>query len=153
MTVENQIPYQSYIANGTQTSFALSFFVEDKSNFVVKKEGQFVTVNDYVHDTATNSIRFNVAPNKDCLIEIERVTSADRSITYATYNNSFRPETLNYDIDRIWRKLQELGYVDSVLALRLAKEIQDRVNDDKALELRLTQEISKRIYELYEELL
>ena len=145
MTVENQIPYQSYIANGTQTSFALSFFVEDKSNFVVKKEGQFVTVNDYVHDTATNSIHFNVAPNKDCLIEIERVTSADRSITYATYNNSFRPETLNYDIDRIWRKLQELGYVDSVLALRLAKEIQDRVNGDKDLELRLTQEISKRI--------
>lgn len=134
MTVENQIPYQSYIANGTQTSFALSFFVEDKGNFVVKNDGQLVTVNDYVHDTATNSIRFNIVPSKGCLIEVERETSADRSVTYSTTNNSFRPEVLNYDIDRIWRRLQELAYTDSVLFFKLAREIAERMAGDENLQ-------------------
>lgn len=48
------------------------------------------------------------------VIEITRATSADRATTYATYNNSFRPEVLNKDIDRIWLKLQELGVVDQL---------------------------------------
>lgn len=38
MTVQNQFPYQSFTANGLQTDFALSFYVEDKSNITVKKE-------------------------------------------------------------------------------------------------------------------
>mgnify|MGYP002712125901 CR=1 FL=1 len=134
MTVESQIPYQSYIANGLQTSFTLSFYVEDKGNFFVKKNDTVVSVNDYIYDSITNSITFNTAPPQDCLVEIERVTSVDRSTTYATFNNSFRPEVLNYDIDRIWRKLQELAYTDSVLFLKLIKEITDRTEGDTELQ-------------------
>lgn len=134
MTVESQIPYQSYVANGLQTSFTLSFYVEDKGNFFVKKDETIVSVNDYVYDSITNSITFNTAPLQGCLVEIERVTSTDRSTTYATFNNSFRPEVLNYDIDRIWRKLQELAYTDSVLFLKLIKEIADRISVDSALQ-------------------
>lgn len=137
MTVESQIPYQSYTANGMQTSFALSFYVEDKGNFFVKKDDTIVSVNDYVYDSTTNSISFNTAPPQDCLVEIERVTSVDRSTTYATFNNSFRPEVLNYDIDRIWRKLQELAYTDSVLFLKLVKEISDRIAVDTALQAQI----------------
>ncbi|MCJ8163150.1 phage tail fiber domain-containing protein [Acinetobacter zhairhuonensis] len=137
MTVESQIPYQSYTANGSQTSFALGFYVEDKGNFFVKKDDSVVNVNDYVYDSTTNSIRFNTAPPQDCLVEIERVTSVDRSTTYATFNNSFRPEVLNYDIDRIWRKLQELAYTDSVLFLKLIKEISDRIAVDTALQAQI----------------
>ncbi|HGI7032724.1 TPA: hypothetical protein ACJTOE_004589 [Klebsiella aerogenes] len=134
MTVESQIPYQSYVANGLQTSFTLSFYVEDKGNFFVKKDETIVSVNDYVYDSITNSITFNTAPLQGCLVEIERVTSTDRSTTYATFNNSFRPEVLNYDIDRIWRKLQELAYTDSVIFLKLIKEIADRVAADSELQ-------------------
>lgn len=134
MTVENQIPYQSYIANGEQADFTLSFYVEGKGNFFVKLNDAVVTVNDYSYNNLTNSIRFHNAPIKDSRIEVERVTSADRSVSYATFNNSFRPEVLNHDIDRIWRKLQELGYADSVLFLRLAKEIADRIAGDKDLQ-------------------
>lgn len=137
MTVESQIPYQSYTANGLQTSFALGFYVEDKGNFFVKKDDSVVNVNDYIYDSTTNSISFNTAPPQDCLVEIERVTSVDRSTTYATFNNSFRPEVLNYDIDRIWRKLQELAYTDSVLFLKLIKEISDRIAVDTALQAQI----------------
>ena len=134
MTVENQIPYQGYTANGEQVDFALSFYVENKGNFFVKVNDAVVTVDDYSYNNLTNSIRFHTAPTKDSHIEVERVTSADRSVSYATFNNSFRPEVLNHDIDRIWRKLQELGYADSVLFLRLAKEIADRIAGDKNLQ-------------------
>lgn len=58
------------------------------------------------------SIRLQI--NGD-VIEVTRATSADRATTYATYNNTFRPEVLNKDIDRIWLKIQELGVADALL--------------------------------------
>ena len=123
MTVESQIPHQSYTANGSQISFILSFDVEDKDNFFVKINDTNVSINDYTYDSTTNSITFNTAPIQGSLIEIERETSIDRSTNYATFNNSFRPEVLNEDFDRIIRILQEMGYTDQVLIAGLAEEI------------------------------
>lgn len=51
------------------------------------------------------------------VIEVTRATSADRATTYATYNNTFRPEVLNKDIDRIWLRIQELGVADVLLKI------------------------------------
>lgn len=144
MSVENQFPYQSFTANGSQTNFSLGFFVDDKYHFEVKKNDQTVTQNDYSYDSSSNSIVFNTAPNKDDLIEIKRDTKADRATTYATYNNSFRPEVLNKDIDRIWWKLQELGVADWILSSRIdaLKNYVDRKDDE--LKAYLMEEIRKQ---------
>lgn len=119
MTVENQFPYQSFIANGEESEFALSFYIEDKANVRIKNNGVDVSQSDFSYIKSSNTITFSLTPNAGDQIEIERVTSSDRSITYATYNNSFRPEILNYDLDRIWIKFQELGVVDWGLGNRI----------------------------------
>lgn len=115
MTVENQFPYQSFTANGLQTNFTLDFYVNDKNHFEVKNNGQVVSKNNYNYDNSSNSIVFNTIPIQGDLIEVQRSTTADRAITYETYNNTFRPETLNHDLDRIWLKIQELGVADHLL--------------------------------------
>lgn len=117
MTVENQFPYQSFTANGTQTNFALGFYVEDKNHFEVKKNSLNVTKNDYIYDASSNSLVFNSTPKQEDVIEVARATSPDRATTYATYNNTFRPEVLNKDIDRIWLRIQELGVADVLLKI------------------------------------
>lgn len=117
MTVENQFPYQSFTANGLQTNFALGFYVDDKDHFEVSKNDQAVSKNDYSYDKGSNSIIFNTSPNQGDVVEVKRSTTADRATTYATYNNTFRPEVLNKDIDRLWLKIQELGVADLLLKI------------------------------------
>lgn len=141
MTVENQFPHQNYTANGTQAAFALSFKVEDKTNFNVKKDNELVSVNDYIFNDSSNTITFKQAPTSGTQITIERNTSLDRSINYSTYNNTFRPETLNFDLDRIWRKLQELGVADWLLDNRVDQlktyvDKQDHTLEDKITNLK-----------------
>lgn len=71
------------------------------------------------------------------VIEVTRTTAADRATNYATYNNSFRPEVLNKDIDRIWLKIQELGVADQLLKIyteRLHTEQKGYIdNQDQAI--------------------
>lgn len=144
MTVENQIPYQTYTANGTDSSFALGFYVEDKANFIVKIDDTTISNNNYIYNNTTNSIMFNSAPTAGQIITIERNTSLDRTINYSTYNNTFRPETLNFDLDRIWRKLQELGVADWGLSNRI-NTLKDYVDDrDDELRAYLMEEIRKQ---------
>lgn len=64
MTVENQFPYQSFTANGSQTNFALGFYVDDKDHFEVKKNDQAVSKTDYSYNSGINSLVFNSTPNK-----------------------------------------------------------------------------------------
>lgn len=101
MTVENTNPIQHFTANGETTVFAISFAVEGKDNIKVTVNGSVVSVNDYSYDALTKAVVFNAAPEDGVEVVVERVTSLDRSINYQTYDNSFRPETLNYDLDRI----------------------------------------------------
>lgn len=145
MTVENQIPSQSFTANGTQSAFAFNFYVEGKDNIEVQQNGNMVSANNYKYEQTTNSILFNIVPKAGDTIEIKRVTPIDRSIQYATYDNSFRPEVLNYDLDRIIRILQELGFISTVLAARLAKEILDRTKGDQLLQDQILQEVEQRL--------
>ncbi|MEG6547663.1 glycosyl hydrolase family 28-related protein [Acinetobacter bereziniae] len=133
MTVENQLPLQHFTANGNTKTFAINFAVEGKDNIKVTANGEVVTVDAYSYDNLTKAVVFNIAPVVDTAITIERVTSLDRSISYATYNNSFRPETLNYDLDRIIRILQEQGYTDAVVINDLAQEIYERSQQNSEL--------------------
>lgn len=126
MTVVNQQPIQEFIANGLITEFAINFASEGKGNLKVTANNETVTTNDYSYDKLSNSIVFSTAPIAGTSIMIQRTTSLDRSINYQTYDNSFRPEILNYDLDRIIRILQEQGYTDSILINDLAQEIYER---------------------------
>lgn len=144
MTVENQFPYQSFTANGSQNHFPLGFYIDDKNHFEVIKNDQAVAKNEYSYNSSSNSIVFNSPPNQGDVIEVQRSTTADRATTYATYNNSFRPEVLNKDIDRIWWKLQELGVADWILSSRIdgLKNYVDRKDDE--LKAYLIEEIRKQ---------
>lgn len=123
MTVENQLPIQHFTANGSTTVFAFSFAVEGNDNFKVTVNGTKVSINDYNYDASLNAVVFNTAPVAGSEVIVERETTIDRAITYETYDNSFRPEVLNEDLDRIIRILQELNYTDDVIIEDLANEI------------------------------
>lgn len=133
MTVENQLPIQHFIANGNTTIFALNFQVEGKDNIDVYLNDELIKMDYYNYDNALNAIVFNVAPKQDAQVTLKRDTVVDRSIQYATYNNTFRPETLNTDLDRIIRILQEQGYTDSKISYDLAQEIYKRSQQNTEL--------------------
>lgn len=126
MTVENTNPIQHFTANGETTVFAISFAVEGKDNIKVTVNGSVVSVNDYSYDALTKAVVFNAAPEDGAEVVVDRVTSLDRSINYQTYDNSFRPETLNYDLDRIWHVLQEDHITDANIVARIKDEIEWR---------------------------
>ncbi|MFI9952681.1 hypothetical protein Q4195_18840, partial [Acinetobacter baumannii] len=82
----------------------------------------------YIYNEATRSIQFTTAPTDGSDITIERDTTVERTIQYETYNNSFRPDTLNYDFDRIWRVLQEKG-IESAKTLSGLISILEQLSD------------------------
>ncbi|MCM5533182.1 hypothetical protein [Acinetobacter pittii] len=94
----------------------------------------------YSFNEATRSIQFTTAPIDGSDITIERDTTVERTIQYETYNNSFRPSTLNYDFDRIWRVLQEKG-IDSVKTLSALIDLLDQLSAaDRAIVQQLIDE-------------
>lgn len=159
MTVENQLPYQSFIANGSTTIFTLNFVVEGKDNIDVYIDDKLLSMDYYSYDNQLNAIVFNVAPQQNAKVNLKRNTVVDRSIQYATYNNTFRPEVLNEDLDRIIRILQEQGFTDQNIINDLAQEIYIRAQQNLELDEQIqnhtlslstiqtiqTEEIKKRI--------
>lgn len=146
MTVQAKVPYQSYIANGEDTDFYFSFYVENIENLVVKINGEVVGHGSYIYLEEENAIQFFDAPEANQVIELLRHTALEREIDYDTYTNRLRPETLNKDLDKIWLNLQEQAlkvdqydydYTYSVStanqALKEVKDAQARV--DSAYEL------------------
>lgn len=131
MTVSNQTPYVEYTANGSTTNFALTFDCDNADNLIVK-------VND-VEAIGTwtlqgSTVVFITAPIANSIVSIERNTPLERTSNYQTYDDSFSPKPVNKDFDRIWHKLQELGYRDQVIWLALFKEISDRILGDNNLQ-------------------
>lgn len=144
MTVENTNPIQHFTANGQSKVFTVNFAVENKENLKVTVNGTTVSVNDYSYDASTKAVVFNTAPANGVEVVIERITSLERSINYQTYNNSFRPETLNYDLDRIWRVLQEQNIVDAEILARLKDEIDWRIAHDNQILSNINSEADQR---------
>lgn len=145
MAVQEQTPQIEYVANGVTKSFPLTFDCEDQDHLIVTVNDAELSVGSWV--LIDENVSFKVAPANGSNIVIQRNTPLQRTTTYKTYNNSFRPEPVNKDLDRIWWKLQELGLADWLLSKRLDKEIRDRIAADiyyytlitKETDLKLTQ--------------
>lgn len=138
MAVAEQTPYKEYVANGVTTSFPLEFDCDDQDHLIV-------TVNDIEPENGqwsliNGAVVFGSAPADQSKIIIQRNTPLDRNTNYQTTNNSFRPQAVNKDFDRIWWKLQELWVQVSLLWAQigllwsgLKNEIKDRIAADLAI--------------------
>ncbi|ENX21092.1 hypothetical protein [Acinetobacter sp. CIP 102136] len=142
MAVPEQTPYIEHTGNGATTSFALKFQCETKDHLIV-------LVDDIEPPIATWSLTggnvvFTTAPASGSKIALQRNTPFGRTTDYQSFNNSFRPQTVNSDFDRLWLKLQELGVADWILGARIdaLKNYVDRKDDE--LKAYLMEEIRKQ---------
>ncbi|MFW6557544.1 phage tail fiber protein [Acinetobacter baumannii] len=131
MAVPEQTPFIEYTANGTTTVFPVPFQCDKAEYLIVNLDGNEAPVGSW--SFVNGSITFNTAPANGVLITIERNTPFRRTTEYQSYNNSFRPSSVNKEFDLIWWKLQELGYRDQVIWLALLKEIADRTSADSEM--------------------
>lgn len=128
MSVPEQIPTVSYTANGTTTNFPITFELSDERYLVVTKNMEIPPVGAYT--VLNGNVIFGVAPNEGDIITLMRDTVLDRETNYQNYDNSFRPEAVNYDLDKIWHVLQEQNLIDAKLLARLKEEIEWRRTHD-----------------------
>lgn len=153
MAVPVQTPYIEYTANGSTNSFALEFDCENQDHLIVLVDEVEPVVGTW--SLSNGSVVFGTAPTTGKKITIQRNTPFSRNTDYQSYNNSFRPQSVNGDFDRVWMKLQELGVVDWLLRLYVDQQddqLQQDINtlkeyvDDKDDELRayLLEEIRKQ---------
>lgn len=132
MAVPEQTPYIEHTGNGATTSFSLGFQCESKDHLIV-------LVDEIEPPIATWSLTggnvvFTTAPAAGKKIKLQRNTPFNRNAEYQSFNNSFRPQTVNIDFDRIWWKLQELGVADWLMKLyvdRLHQQQEQKINDLK----------------------
>lgn len=107
MTVPNEVPRNNYIANGSTTKFSVTFEYETPSTLKIRLNGNEPPTDKYYFDTVDSSFNFYLPPKDGDIIYIYRETPKERDIDYDDNYNSFRPKTLNKDIDRVWRVIQE----------------------------------------------
>lgn len=142
MAVPEQTPYIEHTGNGVTTSFSLGFQCESKDHLIV-------LVDEIEPPIATWSLTggnvvFTTAPAAGKKITLQRNTPFNRTAEYQSFNNSFRPQTVNIDFDRIWWKLQELGVADWILSNRISA-LKAYVDDrDDELRAYLMEEIRKQ---------
>lgn len=146
MAVQEQTPQIEYVANGVTKSFPLTFDCEDQDHLIVTVNDAELSVGSWM--LIDENVSFKVAPTNGSNIVIQRNTPMQRTTTYKTYNNSFRPEPVNKDLDRIWWKLQELGLADWLLSKRLDREIQDRIAADIYYYTLITKETDLKLNQL-----
>ncbi len=109
MAVPVQTPYQEYTANGVTTSFAVTFQCLSKDTLIVTING--LEQSPTLWNFTGGNVVFVAAPANLAIVGIKRSTALTREVTYQTYDNSFRPDVLNNDIDRLWHVLQENQYI------------------------------------------
>ncbi|MEI1668913.1 hypothetical protein V8P76_18095 [Acinetobacter baumannii] len=143
MAVPEQTPFIEYTANGTTTIFPLTFDCDNSDFLIVKLNDEVATTGSWA--LTDKSVKFVVAPENGVKVSIQRDTPLERTTDYQLYNNSLQPSAINKDFDAIWRKLQELGYTDSVLLRMIIQEISDRKELDAFLLAKLAAEELARI--------
>lgn len=142
MAVPVQTPFVEYIANGVTTNFSLGFDCENQSHLIVTVDDIEPIVGSW--SLSVGAVVFNSAPISGSKIIIKRNSPFERDRDFQLYDQSFRPPAVNLDLDRIWRKLQELGVMDWLLGNRiddLKKYVDDR---DDELRAYLLEEIRKQ---------
>lgn len=112
MAVPEQTPYKEYTANGITKIFPLEFDVLEQDHLIVLVNDLEPSVGSWLLDALNDTVVFALPPANGANIKIRRDTPMSRSTDYQTYNNSFRPEPVNEDLDNIWRKLQEMGVLN-----------------------------------------
>lgn len=110
MTVQNTVPYEKYITNGSDAVYTLSYYVEDKDHLLIKLDDTVVSKNEYSYIKSSNAVQFNTTLSANQKLEIFRKTKLERTTNYESFNNTFRPEVLNNDLDKIWLNLQEQNF-------------------------------------------
>ena len=108
MAVLEQTPLKEYVGNGVTTNFALGFTCDLKQELKV-------FINDIEPELSTwsltgGSVVFATAPALGSKIAFKRATKLERTTNYSSVNNSFRPEAINKDFDRVWHALQDQSY-------------------------------------------
>ena len=108
MAVLEQTPYKEYVGNGVTTNFALEFTCNSKQELKV-------FINDIEPELSTwsltsGSVSFTTAPALGSKIAFKRATKLERTTNYLSSNNSFRPEAINKDFDRVWYAIQDQNY-------------------------------------------
>ncbi|ENX30021.1 MULTISPECIES: SGNH/GDSL hydrolase family protein [Acinetobacter] len=128
MSVPEQVPYKEYRATGSNNSFEITFYLPDPKDLVVMVNKEIPLVGAY--SIVGDSVVFSTPPNEGDLVELTRDTQLDRETNFKSYDNSFRPETINFDLDKIWLVLQESNLVDAKILARLKQEIEWRRTHD-----------------------
>lgn len=153
MAVPEQTPYSEYTGNGVTKSFALNFDCESKDHLIVLVDEIEPPIATW--SLSAGNVVFTTAPASGSKITLQRNTPFGRTTDYQSFNNSFRPQTVNGDFDRLWLKLQELGVADWLMKLyvdRLHQQQEVKINDlksyvddrDDELQAYLMEEIRKQ---------
>lgn len=132
MAVPEQTPYIEHTGNGITTSFALGFQCETKDHLIVLVDEIEPPIASW--SLVDGNVVFTTAPAAGKKITLQRNTPFGRTTNYQSFNNSFRPQTVNIDFDRIWWKLQELGVADWLMKLyvdRLHQQQEQEISDLK----------------------
>ena len=132
MAVPEQTPYIERTGNGVTTSFSLGFQCESKDHLIVLIDDIEPPIASW--SLTGGNVVFTTAPASGKKITLQRNTPFNRNAEYHSFNNSFRPQTVNIDFDRIWWKLQELGVADWLMKLyvdRLHQQQEQKINDLK----------------------
>ena len=108
MSVPEQTPYKEYTGNGVTNNFALEFTCDSKQElkvFIDNVEPELST-----WSLAGGSVVFTTAPASGSKIVLKRATKLERTTNYSSIDNSFRPDAINKDLDRVWYALQDQAY-------------------------------------------
>lgn len=146
MAVPEQTPYIEHTGNGVTTSFSLGFQCESKDHLIVLVDEIEPPIASW--SLGGGNVVFTTAPAAGTKITLQRNTPFGRTTDYQSLNNSFRPQTVNGDFDRLWLKLQELGVADWLMKLyvdRLHREQKEYIDQkDDELKNYLIEEIRKQ---------
>lgn len=138
MTVQQIVPYAKYVTNGADSVYTVNFFIEDKENLFIKLNDVVVSMNDYNYLKDVNGIEFHTPLLANQKLEIFRKTKLERTTNFESFNNTFRPEVLNKDLDKIWLTLQEQSSkvdqydLDYEYAVRTSSQALTEVKDAQA---------------------
>ena len=114
MAVANQIPINSYTANGATTVFNFSFQTLFDYDVLVLVNN--VAESNYTLSgigTNSGSVTFTTAPANGSNVVIQRSTNLQRQTDYQV-NGDLLSDSFNKDYDRLWMALQDLKYITSL---------------------------------------
>ncbi|WP_436904851.1 DUF4886 domain-containing protein [Acinetobacter johnsonii] len=128
MAVQEQTPIIEYIANGSTNIFPITFDIHSTEDLGVLINGELALEASY--QVQDNSVVFMVIPPSGSAVTLFRDTEKNRLTDYKSYDNSFRPSAINWDLDKLWHVLQEQNLVDAKILARLKQEIEWRRTHD-----------------------